>query len=132
MPVIANTIGPYNNPTETYPVCVIINLFTHYYISYFFNYHVCQFYSLPFCSTAGRQSAHKQDLGETLSGSHKVTTPYELTFLDPIPWRALCEEYLNAKELKQFKDAVEDDYFFEFLIDDLPLWGYIGEVSGVI
>ena len=35
MPVIANTIGPYNNPTETYPVCVIINLFTHYYISYF-------------------------------------------------------------------------------------------------
>jgi len=52
-----------------------------------------------------------------------------LTFLDPIPWRALCEEYLNAKELKQFKDAVEDDYFFEFLIDDLPLWGYIGEVS---
>jgi len=105
MPVIANTIGPYNNPTETYP-----------------------FYSLPFCSTAGRQSAHKQDLGETLSGSHKVTTPYELTFLDPIPWRALCEEYLNAKELKQFKDAVEDDYFFEFLIDDLPLWGYIGEV----
>jgi len=40
MPVIANTIGPYNNPTETYPVCVIINLFAHYYISYFFNYHV--------------------------------------------------------------------------------------------
>lgn len=38
MPVIANTIGPYNNPTETYPVCVIINLFTHDYISYFFNY----------------------------------------------------------------------------------------------
>jgi transmembrane 9 superfamily protein 3 len=34
--------------------------------------------------------------------------------------------------LKQFKDAVEDDYFFEFLIDDLPLWGYIGEVSVVI
>ena len=44
----------------------------------------------------------------------------------------MCEEYLNAKELKQFKDAVEDDYFFEFLIDDLPLWGYIGEVSGLI
>lgn len=32
-------------------------------------------------------------------------------------------------ELKKFKDAIEDDYFFEFLIDDLPLWGYIGEVN---
>lgn len=30
MPVIANTIGPYNNPTETYPVWIIFNLlFTH-------------------------------------------------------------------------------------------------------
>jgi hypothetical protein len=31
-------------------------------------------------------------------------------------------------ELKQFKDAIEDDYFFEMLIDDLPVWGYVGEV----
>ncbi len=27
------------------------------------------------------------------------------------------------------KEAIEDDYFFEMLIDDLPMWGYIGEVS---
>ena len=30
--------------------------------------------------------------------------------------------------MKEFKDAIEDDYFFEMLIDDLPVWGYIGEV----
>jgi transmembrane 9 superfamily protein 3 len=34
-------------------------------------------------------------------------------------------------QLKQFKDAIEDDFFFEMLIDDLPVWGYIGEVGGV-
>lgn len=60
-----------------------------------------QFYSLPFCEGTGKQKRHKQDLGETLSGSHKVTTPYELTFLDPVPWRSLCEEYLDAQDVSQ-------------------------------
>ena len=26
------------------------------------------------------------------------------------------------------KDAVEDDYFFEMFIDELPMWAYVGEV----
>lgn len=26
------------------------------------------------------------------------------------------------------KNAIEDDYFFEMFIDDLPIWGYLGEV----
>ena len=75
--LVANTVGPFNNPTETYP-----------------------YYHLPFCSGTGKQRRHKQDLGETLSGSRKVTTPYELTFLDPVPWRSLCEEYLDAKDVR--------------------------------
>lgn len=87
-----------------------------------------QYYSLPFCDHAGKQKRHKQDLGETLSGSRKVTTPYDLTFLDPVPWRSLCEEYLEAKDIKELKTAIENDYFFEMFIDDLPMWGYLGEV----
>jgi hypothetical protein len=31
--------------------------------------------------------------------------------------------------LKEFKDAIEDDYFFEMFIDELPMWGYVGEVA---
>lgn len=31
-------------------------------------------------------------------------------------------------QLKALKDAIEADYFFELLIDELPLWGYLGEV----
>ena len=58
----------------------------------------------------------------------KVATPYELTFLDPVPWRSLCEEYLEAEDLKELKAAIEDDYFFEMFFDDLPMWGYLGEV----
>ena len=27
------------------------------------------------------------------------------------------------------KEAIEQDYFFEMFVDDLPLWGYLGEVA---
>jgi hypothetical protein len=54
---------------------------------------------LPFCKGTGKQRAHKQDLGETLSGSRKVATPYDLTFLDPVPWRSLCEDYLEPEDV---------------------------------
>lgn len=106
VPVIVNTVGPFSNPTETY-----------------------SYYSLPFCRKTGKQRRTRQNLGETLSGSRKVYTPYELTFLDPIPWRSLCEEYMDVDDIKELRDAIEDDYFFEMLIDELPMWGYIGEVA---
>merc|ERR1719473_607269 len=94
-PIVANTVGPFNNPTETYP-----------------------YYKLPFCTGSGRQRRHKQGLGEVLSGSRKVATPYELTFLDPVPWRSLCEEFLDASDIAEFKSAIESDYFFEMFIDE--------------
>jgi len=103
--LIANTVGPFNNPTETYP-----------------------YYSLPFCDHAGKQRRHKMAFGETLTGSRKVVSPYEVTFLDPVPWRALCEENMDMKDLMEFKMAIEKDYFFEMFFDDLPMWGYVGEV----
>ncbi len=78
VPLVANTVGPYNNPTETYP-----------------------YYSLPFCTGNGKQRRHRQNIGETLAGAHKVNTPYELTFLDPVPWRMLCEDFLSAKDVRK-------------------------------
>lgn len=32
-------------------------------------------------------------------------------------------------QIKEFKNAVEADYFFELFVDDLPMWGYVGEVT---
>lgn len=105
VPVVVNTVGPFNNPTEAYP-----------------------YYSLPYCRRAGKQKRHKQSLGETLGGARKVQSPYDLTFLDPVPWRTLCEEDMDVEDLLELKDAVEDDFFFEMFLDDLPMWGYVGEV----
>ena len=108
---------------------------------------------------------HAQDLGETLSGSRKINTPYEINFLDNVEWRELCLEKVYAADvsytvlhiytcilpilftkintftvlyygyillqMKQFKSAIEADYFFEMYIDDLPMWGYVGEVCTI-
>ena len=46
--VIANKVGPFNNPSETY-----------------------QYFSLPFCRSAGKQKKH-HDFGESLMGDRKV------------------------------------------------------------
>lgn len=103
----ANTVGPFNNPTETYPVrfgtfpfasskndCHKIAHLSENSTSF-----LSQFYSLPFCEGTGKQKRHKQDLGETLSGSHKVTTPYDITFLDAVSWRSLCSVLMDKKDV---------------------------------
>lgn len=33
-----------------------------------------------------------------------------------------------VEQKKAFADAIEDEYYFEMFIDDLPMYGYIGEV----
>jgi transmembrane 9 superfamily member 3 len=35
----------------------------------------------------------------------------------------------DLPQIKELKEAIEGDYFFELFIDDLPMWGYIGEVK---
>jgi len=41
----------------------------------------------------------------------------------------LCKKKLNEKELDGFKRAIVDDYYFEMMLDDLPIWGYVGELE---
>lgn len=121
---------PFNNPTETY-----------------------RYYSLPFCHQHSteqeeREAAeeenvmvdlptnsekrvgairHRQRMGESLVGDRRETAPYEITFGDDVEWRLLCKKTLNSDDLKQFKHAIHDNYFFEMFVEDLPMWGYVGD-----
>ena len=107
IPLIVNKVGPFANPSETYA-----------------------YFSLPMCRSTGRVKKHSHELGEILVGDRKVHSPYDITFLDNVPWRLLCEKSLTEAELKRFIMAIEDDYYFEMFLDELPMWGYIGEVEG--
>jgi len=113
---------PFNNPTETY-----------------------RYYSLPFChshedeeedeavntSRKMRQGAlrQKQRLGESIVGDRRETSPYDISFLDPVDWRMLCKMDLSESDLTKFKEAIHNNYFFEMFVEDLPMWGYIGDFS---
>ena len=126
-------IRPYNNPSETY-----------------------RYYSLPFCQehqiqeygddeegggdaeAAPKEAAsskkkvgaqrHRQRLGESLIGNRRESTPYIVKFGDSVQDRTLCSKNLTADDIKIFKEAIHDSYFFEMYVEDLPMWGYIGDV----
>jgi Endomembrane protein 70 len=72
---------------------------------------------------------HKQRLGESIVGDRRETSPYDIHFMDDIELRTLCTKTYNSKELKRFKEAIANNYFFEMFIEDLPMWGYVGDID---
>jgi len=103
VPVVANKVGPYNNPTETY-----------------------SYYSLPHCKPEDVEH-HNHKLGEVLSGDRKKSTDYSLEFGVDVDWVMLCHKTLSEAHIKKFYAAIDRDYYFELFLDGLPIWGYLGE-----
>eukprot|EP00538_Stauroneis_constricta_P011240 CAMPEP_0119558392 /NCGR_PEP_ID=MMETSP1352-20130426/10752_1 /TAXON_ID=265584 /ORGANISM="Stauroneis constricta, Strain CCMP1120" /LENGTH=628 /DNA_ID=CAMNT_0007605737 /DNA_START=23 /DNA_END=1909 /DNA_ORIENTATION=- len=129
--IVVNKIGPFNNPTETY-----------------------RYYSLPFChehstkeeekEAAAKEDVdlpdhnnekqkaamrHKQRLGESIVGDRRESSPYDIAFKSSVEWRLLCKKQLTAEEVTKFKEVIHKDYFFEMFIEDLPMWGYVGDAE---
>ncbi|XP_060216927.1 transmembrane 9 superfamily member 1-like [Lycium barbarum] len=98
-----NKAGPYGNPQETY-----------------------SFYSLPYCRPA--DGDHKRvGLGESLGGNDLIDSQIDIKFKRDVEKRSICELKLDASKIAQFKYAIENLYWFEFFMDDLPIWGFVGE-----
>ncbi|KAH9626406.1 hypothetical protein KSS87_009092 [Heliosperma pusillum] len=100
-----NKVGPYNNPQETY-----------------------NYYSLPFCHPSGNPGHRWGGLGEVLGGNELIDSQIDIKFGKNTEKSTICELELDIAKAKQFKDAIENSYWFEFFIDDLPLWGFVGEL----
>lgn len=105
----ANKVGPFQNPSETY-----------------------QYYNLPFCTPQEGKSYKLEDLGEVLEGDRLVTTPYKIKFNTDVENEVLCSKTLNDKDLKKFRLAVKQDYYFQMFYDDLPVWGFIGKIEKIV
>ncbi|XP_012462961.1 transmembrane 9 superfamily member 1 [Gossypium raimondii] len=100
-----NKVGPYNNPQETY-----------------------NYYSLPFCHP-GTNPAHKWGgLGEVLGGNELIDSQIDIKFQKNVEKSTICQLELDEAKVREFKDAIENSYWFEFFMDDLPLWGFVGEL----
>ncbi|XP_057577074.1 transmembrane 9 superfamily member 1 isoform X2 [Hippopotamus amphibius kiboko] len=111
-PVIlyVNKVGPYHNPQETY----------HY-------------YQLPVCCP--EKIRHKSlSLGEVLDGDRMAESLYEIRFRENVEKRILCHMQLSSTQVEQLRQAIEELYYFEFVVDDLPIRGFVGymEESGFL
>eukprot|EP00850_Spirogloea_muscicola_P004409 SM000019S04953 [mRNA] locus=s19:151027:154427:- [translate_table: standard] len=71
-----------------------------------------QYYDLPFCQPLS--SAHKaEDLGEVLEGDRMIESPYDVNFNVDKEDEVLCTRTLSAADLKKFRTAVKEDYYFQ-------------------
>uniref|UniRef100_A0A7S0MQZ3 Transmembrane 9 superfamily member n=1 Tax=Pyramimonas obovata TaxID=1411642 RepID=A0A7S0MQZ3_9CHLO len=104
-----NKVGPYNNPQETY-----------------------NYYELPFCKPKAEKGVHKWGgLGEVLEGNELIDSQIDIRFRMEVQKRVICSEILDEKTVNKFKHAIKHHYWYELFMDDLPIWGFVGEfVSG--
>jgi len=105
VPIYANKVGPFHNPSETY-----------------------QYYDLPFCKPVEGIKHKWEDLGEVLEGDRMTTTPYDLKFREDQDFTEICTKTLEPNEAERFREAILEDYYFQMFYDDLPIWGFLGKV----
>ncbi|XP_067008459.1 transmembrane 9 superfamily member 3 [Anabrus simplex] len=102
-----NTVGPYHNRQETYA-----------------------YFSLPFCT--GRKefiNHYHETLSEALQGVELEFSGLDIEFKADISDTPYCEIQLNDEKLKAFTYAVKNHYWYQMYLDDLPVWGIVGEVE---
>jgi len=102
-----NTVGPYHNPQETYA-----------------------YYQLPYCKpNLGVETKKRTSgIGEILEGNELRNSGFLVHFTDNVKREDVCDMTLSAEDAAIFVDAVEQQYWYELFLDDLPMWGMVGEV----
>jgi len=102
-----NTVGPYPNRQETY--------------SYF---------SLPFCPGPKKEISHYHEtLGEALQGVELEFSGLDIDFKANMEKTTYCHVDLDQDSLTKFVYAVKNYYWYQMYMDDLPVWGIVGEVD---
>jgi len=100
-----NTVGPYHNRQETYP-----------------------YFSLPFCAGPKPSINHYHEtLGENLLGVELEFSGVYITFRGDHAKTDYCSIELNKDKYELFAYAIKNHYWYQMYIDDLPIWGIVGE-----
>ena len=109
MQLWVNKVGPYHNPQETY-----------------------LYFSLPFCTTKPvSELEHRYDaLGELLEGNDLISSGLDIKFREDVADHTrICSLTLDADKEQQLAYAVRNQYWYQLYLDDLPIWGMVGELA---
>merc|ERR1712137_324649 len=104
---MGNTVGPYHNRQET-----------------------DLYFSLPFYRGPKETISHYHEtLGEALQGVELEPSGIPFDFKGLINTTPYCEVELNEEKAKAFSYAVKNHYWYQMYLDDLPIWGVVGEIG---
>ena len=115
--VAVSQVGPYANPQEAY-----------------------EYYTLPYCAPDTKhhpsqkdgkfRSTASQSIGEHLGGHALQHSGHDIVF-EPTTNDKKTEDCttapLTAEEAQLFQKAVQHRWFYQMYLDDLPVWGMVGE-----
>jgi len=101
-----NKVGPFQNPQETY-----------------------MYYTLPYCHRPDEVvESGVEGLGEALQGYELRKSPFKVHFKRDVDKTMICSQELKKEETATFIHAVSNQYWYQLFLDDLPIWGMVGEV----
>ncbi|CAH3045205.1 unnamed protein product [Pocillopora meandrina] len=102
-----NTVGPYHNRQETYT-----------------------YFSLPFCKGTKKDISHYHEtLGEAIQGVELDFSGIDISFKVNVPPLEYCTMDLSQENHDALVYAVKNHYWYQMYIDDLPIWGIVGEIG---
>jgi len=101
-----NKVGPYHNPQETY-----------------------EYFKLPYCKPELGVALDKKPLsmGEQIEGHDLTNSGYEMAFGQDVAPTKICSQVLDRETSLVFAAAVDIHYWYQMYLDDLPIWGMVGE-----
>lgn len=108
-------MGPYANPQEAY-----------------------EYYTLPYCAPdtkhhpkneGGRHNEWKvQSIGEYLGGHALRHSGHDITFDMKDQSEGCTTKPLTDEDVLKFSTAIQHRWFYQMYLDDLPVWGMVGEM----
>jgi len=105
-----NKVGPYVNPQEAY-----------------------DYYTLPYCAPLKSHRSFNELKSHSLSeilGGHTLRSTGHNVHFPPHIEEAIEEcttEPLTEEQAEAFSRAAKEQWFYQMYLDDLPLWGMVGE-----
>jgi hypothetical protein len=62
-----------------------------------------------------------------LEGNELTNSGFKVHFRQDVDREDVCDLTLTKASAKSFENAVDNQYWFELFLDDLPMWGMVGE-----
>lgn len=115
VPVYANFMGPYDNTIETY--------------AFYSRHKECASYGLAWCPLPEGAVPQKKatTLAERLDGDRPVLTPvFSVEFLKNKTNAPMCTRELTLEEIKGYRTAIANLFYYELICDNLPVHGFLG------